>query len=141
MPVCLAALAALGGCGEEETLSRAEYIRQADAICTDYSERQQQIGSPKSVEDIERVATAAKPLLEERLDKLRALAAPDAIAGDAEDFYDLVERQVPQIDELAEAAKASDEARLRRIAADTGKLTEQANAKTAAIGLKVCGQS
>lgn len=137
----LAAAALLAtGCGEEP-LSRAEYVTQADAICTDYAARQDKLGEPKSVKDIERLAGQTKPLVEEQLGKLRDLQAPDELADDAGAAYDLLEQQLPKIDELVTAAKANDVKRIEKIAADAGTLDDQANAKAKAIGLKVCGKS
>ncbi|MCW3010485.1 MAG: hypothetical protein JWO90_889 [Solirubrobacterales bacterium] len=139
LPVLTALL--LAGCGGDEPLSRAEYVKQADAICKDFSARQDKLGEPKSVKDIERLADDTKPLVEEQLKKLRALEAPDAIKGDANDAYDLLEQQVPKIDELVTAAKANDVKKIQAIASEAGKLDQEANAKAQKIGLKVCGES
>lgn len=138
--LAVAASAGALGCGEEK-LTRAEYVKQADAICTDYTARQGKLGSPKSVKDIERLADQTKPLVKEQLGKLRKLEAPDSIAKDADAAYDLLEKQLPKIDELVDAAKANDVKKIQTIATDAGKLDDQANAKAKAIGLKVCGKS
>ncbi len=139
----LAATVALAGsgCGGDEPLTRAEYVKQADAICTDYAARQAKLGGPKDVGDIARVAEQTKPLIEERLEKLRELKPPKAVEDSAEEAFDLIERQLPKIDELEDAARAGDAARIRSIAASATKLDQQARAKTRAIGLKVCGAS
>lgn len=136
-----ALLLGLAACGGEEPLSRAEYIKQADAICQKFTDRQEKLGEPKSVKDIERLADGTKPLVEEQLKELRGLEAPDAIADDAEAAYDLLERQLPKIDELVAAAKTNDVKKIEKIATDAGKLDEQANARARKIGLKVCGET
>lgn len=139
VPCSLALVVAASGCGEE-ALSRAEYAKQADAICAEYTKRQDALGTPKSVKDIERLAGKTKPLVEEQLGRLRALQAPDVIAGDTKAAYDLLERQLPKIDELVVAAKANDIPKIEGIAATATKLDTEANARARAAGLKVCGK-
>lgn len=134
-------LAAAAGCGGEETLSRADYVKQADAICEDFKGRQAKLGDPKTVADIERLGDETKPLVEEQLAALRELKAPEEIAGDANAAYDLLEQQLPKLDALVSAAKAKDVAKVQRVATEAGKLDDQADAKTEKIGLKVCGSS
>ncbi len=138
-PVTVALLFA-AGCGDEQ-LTRAEYVKQADAICKDSSAQQKRLGEPKSVKDIERLADQTKPLVEEQLAKLRGLNAPDEVADDANAAYDLLEQQLPKIDQLKAAAKANDVERIQQIATEAGKLDDRANAKAKAIGLEVCGES
>lgn len=134
-------VAVVAGCGGEETLTRADYITQADAICDDYNQRQAKLGDPKSVEDIERLGDETKPLVEKQLAELRDLEAPEEIADDAAAAYDLLERQLPKLDALVRAAEANDVAKVQSIAAEAGVLDEQADAKAEKIGLKVCGSS
>lgn len=139
LPACVALAAGAFGCGGEP-LSRAEYVKQADAICADFKKRQDGLGDPKSVQDIERLGEKTKPLISEQLEKLRALEAPDEVADDANASYDLLEQQVPKIDELVDAAKANDIKKIESIATSAGKLDDQADAKARAVGFKVCGK-
>lgn len=134
-------VAVVAGCGGEETLTRADYITQADAICDDYNQRQAKLGDPESVEDIERLGDETKPLVEKQLAELRDLKAPEEIADDAAAAYDLLERQLPKLDALVRAAEANDVAKVQSVAAEAGVLDEQADAKAEKIGLKVCGSS
>ena len=134
-------VAVVAGCGGEETLTRADYITQADAICDDYNQRQAKLGDPESVEDIERLGDETKPLVEKQLAELRDLKAPEEIADDAAAAYDLLERQLPKLDALVRAAEANDVAKVQSVAAEAGVLDKQADAKAEKIGLKVCGSS
>ena len=134
-------VAVVAGCGGEETLTRADYITQADAICDDYNQRQAKLGDPESVEDIERLGDETKPLVEKQLAELRDLEAPEEIADDAAAAYDLLERQLPKLDALVRAAEANDVAKVQSVAAEAGVLDKQADAKAEKIGLKVCGSS
>lgn len=137
VPVTAALLLATG-CGDE-ALTRADYVKQADAICKDYKQRLGKIGNPKSIKDVGRLADETKPLVEEELVKLRELKAPDEIADDAAAAYDAIDKQLPKIDELKAAAKANDVAKIQSIATSAAKLDQEKNAKAKAIGLKVCG--
>jgi hypothetical protein len=142
-PVLVASVAlalAVGGCGGEERLSQAAFVRQADAICKDYQGRQARLGTPKSIKDVARLSEATKPLVVEQLAKLRDLKAPKDVQGDFDQALDLLDHQVPVIDQLGKAATGGDQDRVVKIAADANALDGKANALAKSSGLKVCGQ-
>ncbi len=128
------------GCGDK-ALTRAEYVKQADAICKDFTEQQNKLGKPESLKDIERAGAKTKSLAEEQLGKFRDLKAPEDIADDAKAYGDLTEKQVANIDELVGAAETKDVKKIQSVVTSASKLESQADAKAEAIGLKVCGKS
>lgn len=139
MPAYVALAAGAVGCGEK-SLTRAEYVKRADAICKDFTERQAKLGRPKTLDEIERLGDKTKSLAEAQLSKLRDLKAPDDIADDAKAYGDLTEKQVASIDDLVGAAKAKDVKKIQSIVTSSAKIESQSDAKAKAIGLKVCGK-
>lgn len=134
---------ALVGCGDDsdEPLTRAEYVKQADAICKKFDTQAGKITEPKSIADLERVAEETKPLLASELKELRALRAPDELEKDTSAAYSLLEQSLPKLDQLAEAGRKKDAAAIQKIAEDAGKLSKDADERAKRIGLKVCGSS
>ncbi len=140
LPASLALVTGVIGCGDK-ALTRAKYVNQADAICKDFTERQDKLGKPKTLNDIERLGDKTKSLAEKQLSKLRDLKAPDDIADDAKAYGDLTEKQVASIDDLVGAAKAKDVKKIQSIVTSAAKTESQADAKAKAIGFKVCGKN
>lgn len=138
LSTALAASLALGACGGS-TLSKDEYIKKADAICKDFDAKQKKLPDPKSISDFEDLTKKAKPLIKDQISQLRDLKAPDSIKKQADQAYDLLDQQVPKLDELSAAAKKNDTGKIQQVAQSASKLSEQANAKAKQIGLKVCG--
>lgn len=138
LPVTLAVCVGLAACGSE-SLTRDEYIKQADAICKDFDAKQKELPAPASIADFEELTDKAKPLIEEQVSQLRDLDAPEEIEKQTEEAYDLLDRQVPKLDELKQAAKENDTEEIQKVAESAGKLSTQVNAKAREIGLKVCG--
>lgn len=140
LPIGLAIAVAAAGCGGEKALTKAEYVKQADQICTDSRAKQRKLGTPTTVKDVVDLGTRTKPLLQDEIKRLRALAAPDEVKGPANAAYDFLDEQVPKLDELVSAAKADDLERLQSVATSASKLQEKAAARGKEIGLKVCAQ-
>ncbi|MBA2348532.1 MAG: hypothetical protein H0V81_09590 [Solirubrobacterales bacterium] len=138
LPVTLAACVALAACGGD-TLTADEYRKQADAICKDFDAKQKELPDPKSIADFGKLTDEAKPLIEDQIEQLRDLEAPDELKDQAEEAYDLLDQQVPKLDELKAAAKDNDTAKIQSVAESASKLSTQANAKAKEIGLTVCG--
>ncbi len=139
---CTATLLVAAGCGGggDKPLTKAEYAKQADAICTDTKAKQRKLGTPNSAADIAKLADKTKPIIKDEIKRLRALAPPDSLKDTSTSAYDLLDRQIPLIDQLGAAAKANDTKKLQAIVTDATKLSGQATAKAKALGLKVCGQ-
>jgi hypothetical protein len=138
LSAALAASLALGACGGS-ALSKDEYVKQADAICKSFDAKQKKLPQPKSISDFADLTKKAKPLIEDQIKQLRGLKAPDSIKKQTNQAYDLLDQQVPKLDELSAAAKKNDTAKIQQVAVSAGKLSAQANAKAKEIGLKVCG--
>lgn len=86
------------GCGGDDSLSRAEWAAQANAICLETLKQVEALGRPSTSDDYLRVTPDANELGREAIDRLRELKAPGEIADDAEAMIDGYENTVEQQD-------------------------------------------
>lgn len=143
--LCLAAIA-IAGCGggsdetasgESETLSKAQWVKQADAICAKANSRQEAVlrkeaqeagGAPTKSEQEDFVHNAGVPPLREAAASLGELGAPAGAEEKAEAFIDALEKATDEIEaEPLEFIEAKSQA-----FTPVERQAEQ-------LGLKVCG--
>ena len=125
--LCLAAVA-IGGCGgdsdetasgEAEALTKAQWVKQADAICTKANNRQEALlreevegatDAPSKSQQADFVVNAGVPPLREAAESLEELGAPAGEEKKAEAFIDALEKALDEIEakplEFAEAKSA-----------------------------------
>jgi hypothetical protein len=144
--VCLAAaagvsasllLAACGGDGDG--LSREEFVAEADAICAEFDQRVQEIEQPQSLDDVERYADEAQPLIEEGMTELRELKPPEELQEQWDAYIASSEQSVDFLDELREAGAAGDPERIQEIAQEVSEVNDEANGIARELGLEDCG--
>ncbi len=95
----------LAACGGEKTLTKAEFTKQANAICASMETKMEAAGKkaaeadPKASMDdmMQNVVDAAVPVLEETVTKLRALKAPEDMQGDFDAMLDAVEGNIDDV--------------------------------------------
>ena len=130
-------LATAAGCGGDDAkpLSKAEYIKQGDAICNKSGDKidkeAQKITSdtPSEEEITPFVEETFKPEIESQISGLRDLTPPEADADKLNEIYEQVEEALAKVED------------------DPGTLLEQgadpfedANKAAQDYGFKVCGQ-
>ena len=91
-------LLALAGCGGDESLSRAEWVSQANAICLDALKEVEALGRPSTSDDYLRVTPKANELGRAAIERLRELKAPSEIEADSKAMIDGYENVVKQQD-------------------------------------------
>jgi hypothetical protein len=99
--VALAAVLMLVGCGGDDDVTRADWARDADAICAEYDRRLDSLGTADELPELARLLGRAIALLGEEREDLARLDVPE---GDEE-------RIDQMFTELNEAAAAAREAR------------------------------
>jgi hypothetical protein len=100
---------AMGGCGDGQGLSRDQYIAKLNAMCEDFSAREQEIGAPQSLSDlVEKGPRILEAFEDAILDEVDGLEAPDEIAAEANRLADLADEQRNVLGELVKAAGDSD---------------------------------
>ena len=132
----------LAGCGSSGggQLSKADFIKKADAICTKYDAKGKALPTPQSLKDIETYVPKAKAIAQDEIKELRGLVskAPDSVKDDYSKALDLIDQQLAKLDDLLAAAKANDTAKLQKILSDDSA-NKQADALAKKIGLTQCG--
>jgi hypothetical protein len=128
----------LAGCGgDDERLSRAEFVDRATAICERAEERIGELGEPGSVEELAVHAREARTITEEGVADLRELEPPEPLEDGFERYLGSADDVVGLLGELERAAEAGDEAEAARIARRIGESAETQGAARAA-GIEAC---
>ena len=79
-----------GGCASDEELSKEEYVSRLNALCEDFSAREQEIGEPHTLADLVDKGPRILDAFETAIaDKVGALKAPDEIADQADRLVDI----------------------------------------------------
>jgi hypothetical protein len=124
--VAAAALVAAGcgGGGGNEPLSKAEYAAKADVACT----AAQAKGKDLDLSSTEKIASngdQAKKVLDDLANEIDNLEPPDELQDAAESFVEGLRQEADQFEELTQAAKDDDTAKIQEI---QGKLQSESAA-------------
>jgi hypothetical protein len=133
------ATAACGG-GDGKRLTRAEYVRRADAICGRYNAAVKKLATPKSPPAIVDFADKSLALLDAALADERKLRPPAQL--DATEERWLAQAQVVRGDvaDLGQVARKGQAVKIERILEKGARDDMKANATAAELGLKVCSK-
>lgn len=150
LAVGLATVVAVAGCGGSggssaadtttATISKAEFIKKADAICTNGQKRSQseftafaeenpnpKAKEPTAAEWSEIGTQILVPALRRQLDEIRQLGSPAKDEAQIEEFLDQTEEAIEKLEEEPETAKSP------------AKLLADAHKTIKGYGFKVCG--
>ena len=140
----LVLIAVVAGCGGgADAPSKAEFAKQADAICAAAERHLTAIGTNGG----DRIAAVDKLIDETRgtVDKLKALDRPDGAAGEAADQFiaslerDVEDKGVPALERLRDALRKRDAAAAVKAARELEAIDSTATDKLAiAAGAKGC---
>ena len=140
----LAAALALAGCGGGDTaggtLTKAEFVAQANAICKDYDARITALGEPGSIDDLVGLAEKAKPIAEDGVAKLRALKAPEKLQASYDKYLATGDVNIELLVQLGEAAKSGDVAAIEKIGTGGEDNADKAHGIAAELGLTECAK-
>jgi hypothetical protein len=129
-----------GGCGGSsyQGLTKADFITQADTICT-----QTQKDEQAAVKDVPNTATTEEqaqvvldkifPLIDDQQKKLRALKPPKEDRATIDALFD-------EVDRATAAAKQKIKDDPKSVADANYNPYDKANTQAKAYGLKICGQ-
>ena len=99
----------LAGCGGDESLSRDEWTRQANAICLETLKKVEALGRPATSDDYLRVTPGANRLGRAAIDRLRDLKEPGEIEDQVRDMIDGYADSIEQQERVYEGMKAQRE--------------------------------
>jgi hypothetical protein len=136
---------ALAGCmGEDEAVSRADYVAKADGVCGTYQVRLSRIPRPLTAEPAELgvFLERALPIAREQNEKLADLEKPsdEETREQVDQLLALLEQEIDFNDAAQEAASSGDRAALdsalqqaAAVSAEAGQIAEQ-------LGFVVCAR-
>jgi hypothetical protein len=142
-PAAVAALVLVlaAGCGGGGgRLSKADYAKQADAICSKYNRKVEALGTPTSLGDIGPFADKAVALTRKGNDELRDLKPPKSEEQTAKEWLAQNELVAKAVDDLSAAAKKSDKAGIQAALRRGQSANKTANALAHDLGLRVCAR-
>jgi hypothetical protein len=99
----------LAGCGGDESLSRDEWTKEANAICLETLKKVEALGRPSTSDDYLRVTPDANRLGHGAIDRLRDLKEPGEIEDQVQDMIDGYEESIEQQERVYEGMKAQRE--------------------------------
>jgi len=134
----VAALAA--GCGGSGRLSKAEYVKRADAICTKYNAKLKALSRPTSISGLPAYVDEALPLARKGDRELRALKPPKDEEQTAKEWLDQNDSVVGSMERLRNAAKKGDRAGIQTALNEASSANQSANQLARRLGLRVCAQ-
>jgi hypothetical protein len=148
----LLVLAAACG-GTDEQLTRAEFVRQGDAICTEYNEEFAEVGrrypvtvdpmSPKATdEDLKRFGRSVPRQVEvgrAQVAELRDLQPPGTIEDEWNEVLGDLERGFREFEHAGEAARQLNRDRIAPGLREAVAKFDEANAVSRTLGFRICG--
>ena len=132
-------VALLTACGEDETLSREQYVSKLNTMCRDFSEREQAIGEPHSLDDLVEKGPRVADAFEKAIaDKVHELRAPNEISDQANRLARLTDEQRDVLRGLADAAKRNDFEQVTELASKNATLNQQSGSIAKELGATAC---
>ncbi len=125
---------------EPQRLSKAEYVRRADAICAEYDRRLESLPDPENVAGIGDVIAEALPIAREGARELRALRPPEAVEPTVQRWLARNDENIDRMEELRDAARAGDTTEVQRIASAAVENERRADALARRVGLQECAR-
>lgn len=132
--------APLSGCGggDGESLTREEYARQADAICTKYNEQVRALQSPSNIEELAEAADKTLPILDDAIGELRDLEPPESEAATADAWLDQVELLKDDLEEIRDRAEDNDQPGVQAAVPSAQQHNDRSNELATQLGMSVC---
>ena len=136
----LVALAA--GCSSgDDRLSKEDYTKQADALCTKYDAELAKLPAPTTLDSLATMAQQAKGIAAEGAAKLRALKPPEELQKQVDAWLALNDQNVKDIQAMRTAAAAGNRVKVQEIARDAQRNEAKADELARKIGLKACASA
>ena len=134
----LGAVAAGCGGGGDDRLSRAEYVKQADAICAKYEKRLDALPEPQDLKGLQTLVDKGLPIAREGNAELKELKPPEDLEAKDEEWHKRNDRNLKLIEDLGKAADAGDEEKIQSLASEADRNETEADGLASEIGLKDC---
>ena len=138
----LLAAVLVAGCGGGggSRLSRADYAKQADKICSTYNAKLNALPQPKSQAELSAFVGKAVPLVSDASDRLAELKPPQDEQRIADSWNQANSDIVRALERLRDAAKAKNNAKMQTALADGNKANSRANTLAKTLGMNACSK-
>ena len=127
-----------GGGGSSARLSKAEFQSQANAICAKYQQQIDAIETPTSLEQIPDLVDQILAILNKEVAEIRALNPPEELQSGFDQLLAATDRTKAAADDLANAAKAGDQAAVQKALEEGNAASKEADDLAANLGLDEC---
>jgi soluble cytochrome b562 len=134
-----AAIAALAGCGDSAP-SKAEFVKNADAICAQVNKAHPPATPAKTLKARGQQAAEEVGIRNELDRKLRELEVPDKLKKDFDTYNTGTKRIIVQIDKAAKDAAAGNEPKYNVDLAQVDQIAVAREKTAIKLGFKTCGR-
>lgn len=131
-------LAACGGGDDGGAPTRASFVRDANAVCREYSQRSSEVPAVRSVGDVGRWAGDIRKVIAAGLQEQRRVRAPDDLRADYQRYLALAGRQLAVLADIEAAGRRQDVEAYDRLFPRGDRLDEQSDAIARRLGLTAC---
>lgn len=138
--VLVLVLLAAAGCGGGGRLSRAEYAKKADAICTKYNGKINALDRPKNEAELVGYVDKAVPLVQDASGELAGLKPPQDEQRTADAWNKANADVAVALESLREGAKKKDEAKMQAALKDGNTANSRANNLARTLGMTSCAK-
>ena len=135
--VAAVAATALAACSDET--SKEDFIAAADDVCRDADAKIQEIGSPRSGDEIFDYVDDAREISQDLVSDLRALDPPEADTEEIGEMIDGLERATDLLEPLAQATIDRDAMELEELQQEITQITDDVSEFAEEYGFEACG--
>ena len=130
------------GCGDDEgdALSKEEFTKQGNAICTKYDAEGKKLGDPQSVEEIPAYADKALALFDKQVGEMKELEPPEELKADFDKFLATGDDAKKFITDLKSAAEANDEQKIQQVGEEAEARDKESDDLATKLGLTECAK-
>jgi len=125
--LALAVVAAGCGGGGGSALSKDEYSARLNTICKELNAKNKEIGEPNSLDELVQKGPQLSDAFQNAIDEVGDLKPPDELKTAHARFLSLGKQIHSKIDDLLDAAKKKDEAKLNAIGSTIDPLDRESN--------------
>ncbi len=137
----LVALVVAGcGGGGAKTLSKADFVKQANAACQRYHDASQKIGNPQSFDDLARMTPKVQVEFDKLIADLKGIKPPSALEKDYNELQATAQTEKGLLADLASAATAKDAAKISELGKSASAQNKGKDAIATRLGLTACAQ-
>jgi hypothetical protein len=132
--------AGCGGGGSSERLTRDEYAKQADAICSKYNDQTKALANPTSLSELAKVADRTLPILDHAISDLHKLRPPSDEQSTSDAWLAQIENLKGDLQEIRDKAKSNDMQGVQAVVPKASQHNAKGNQLATQLGMTVCNK-